>query len=387
MISASKSVAYAVLISTEAEVSKTVTYASLILDNSYIYVPLIATEPVSGGQPSILTNLLATEPLTGGNSVVRVCLIVVEALIQVDQEVIVVDDILPTGSAIKAPLSASGLRGLGWSTMKNPTFRTQVNSAVSGKETRNSRMQYPIYEFDLTYEFLDERDGKTELSTLMGFFMSQRGMFGEWLYQDPSDYISEGVEIGIGDGGTVAFFAMKQIGTFVEPIGYFDLTDLFLFDNTDVNTTDNQVTVPGHNLETGFGPVRIDVSGTIPAGLDATVNYWLIKVDDDTLQFATSKANAIAGTEVDITTTGSGTFTVRNGVAVYIDGTQVATADYQVILNNEIEFDTAPSAAEVLTIDCKFFYICRFTQDVQDFEQFMYNLWTLESLSFVSVIK
>jgi len=370
-----------------------------------IYVPIVSTEPISGGDPNVRSNLTTAEPLSGGNSnvrsnlttaeplsggnsVVRMSLIVIEALMKVEEDPIVITDELPTGSAIKAPLSQAGLRGIEWSTFKRPTFRTTINEAVSGRETRNARMQYPLYQFELSYSFLDERNGNTDLSTMMGFFMQVKGQFGEWLYQDPSDYIAEGVESGIGDAGTVAFYGKKQMGSYTEPVGYFDLSNLFLFTNAAVDTLNDQVTVTGHNLQTGFGPVRLTTPGTIPPGLSATVNYWLIVVNDNTLKFATSKANALLGTAVDITGAGSGTFTASNGIAVYINGTEVPIGSaYSVVLNNTIVFLTAPALGEVVTMDFKFYYICRFLEDTQDYEQFMYNLWTLESMTFISVIK
>ncbi len=58
--------------------------------------------------------------------------------------------------------------------------------------------------------------------------------------------------------------------------------------------------------------------GTLPAGLALVTNYWVIAVDVDTIAFATSRANALADTRVDITAAaGGGTHTLATaGVAV-----------------------------------------------------------------------
>ncbi len=66
------------------------------------------------------------------------------------------------------------------------------------------------------------------------------------------------------------------------------------------------LTAAGHGFETGDGPVRYTSSGTMPGGVDAEALYWLIRVDDDTLQLAESYAAAIGGSELDITSAGTG---------------------------------------------------------------------------------
>lgn len=383
----SKQTAYAVLSPGDPLVSKFTAYAVLKTAGN-VRMSMMALETLQGDTANVRSNFQVSEPLSGGNPVVRVPTFVLEVLFQVTEDEPVATLVLPTGSAIGAPLSSQGLRGLSWSTFKRPMFRTALSSAVSGKETRNARMQYPVYQFELTYEFLDQRDGNTDLETMMGFFMSNRGRFGEWLYQDPSDYIAHGVEIGIGDGAESAFYALKQIGTFRDPIGQFDLSALFAFNDTVVSIAEDSVIIPSHNLETGFGPLQLTTTASLPAGLALNTNYWLIKVDDNTLKFASSEANALAGTPVDLTSTGSGVQTASNSVAVYIDGTeQIPVSDYQVTNPNRIFFSIAPLAAEVITMDCKYNFVCRFEEDEHDYEQFMYNLWTLETMTFQSVIK
>jgi len=76
---------------------------------------------------------------------------------------------------------------------------------------------------------------------------------------------------------------------------------------TQVNQTDDQATVTAHGLITG-AKVALTTTGTLPAGLVATM--YVIVVDASTLKFATSLANALAGTAEDITDDGSGTHTV-----------------------------------------------------------------------------
>ena len=46
------------------------------------------------------------------------------------------------------------IRGLGWSVVKKPTFNTDVQESLAGREVRIQNFQNPIWEFTLTYEYL-----------------------------------------------------------------------------------------------------------------------------------------------------------------------------------------------------------------------------------------
>lgn len=82
---------------------------------------------------------------------------------------------------------------------------------------------------------------------------------------------------------------------------------------SNVNITSDTVTVVAHGYTTG---VKEALTGaTLPAGLSAT-NYFMIVVDANTLKFATSQANVLAGTAVDITDYGTGTHTMTPATAL-----------------------------------------------------------------------
>lgn len=84
------------------------------------------------------------------------------------------------------------------------------------------------------------------------------------------------------------------------------------FATTDVNTTTDVITV-AINIPTGT-PVSFSTTTTIPAGLVAGTIYYAINQSSTTIKVATTYANAIAGTAVDITSQGTGTHTVYQGV-------------------------------------------------------------------------
>ena len=55
-----------------------------------------------------------------------------------------------------------------------------------------------------------------------------------------------------------------------------------------------------------YSKVQVSSTTTLPAGLSAATNYFVIKVTDTTCKLATSYANAVAGTAINITDAGTG---------------------------------------------------------------------------------
>lgn len=74
-----------------------------------------------------------------------------------------------------------------------------------------------------------------------------------------------------------------------------------------IDATANTFVATAHGMQTGDGPFRLATTGTLPAGSAVDTDYWIINIDANTIKLATSKANAIALTALDITTAGSGT--------------------------------------------------------------------------------
>ena len=90
---------------------------------------------------------------------------------------------------------------------------------------------------------------------------------------------------------------------------------------SDTCTFTSRVNNPG-NLLTGTR-VRLTTTTTLPAGLATGTDYYLIRVNDDDFKLATSYANAIAGTAIDITDAGTGTHTANWLLPRYTNGAGV----------------------------------------------------------------
>jgi hypothetical protein len=99
---------------------------------------------------------------------------------------------------------------------------------------------------------------------------------------------------------------------------------IWVLTTSHVNTTTNQL----QNLSRTHGRLTGErctytSDGTAIGGLTSGTDYWWIKIDDNTAQVATSYANAIAGTAIDLTSVGSvgHNFTFGSDILV-VDGNQ-----------------------------------------------------------------
>ncbi|MBB6251706.1 DUF2460 domain-containing protein [Nitrospirillum iridis] len=111
------------------------------------------------------------------------------------------------------------LAGLGYSVTKKPTWSTKIATAASGRETRMAFWSAPIWEFQLTYDFLRDTATANELKTLLGFYLQMQGAFTPFLFQDPDDYQATGQTIAVGNGASTNFTLVRTFGGYVEPVG------------------------------------------------------------------------------------------------------------------------------------------------------------------------
>ncbi len=110
------------------------------------------------------------------------------------------------------------LVGLGWSVKRVPMWKTRVQEAISGKETRIADWSFPRWKWELAYDFLRGDAGHAEFQSLAGFFNQRQGMFDSFLYQDADDFSVTGQVLGSGDGATKSFQLVRSLGGFIEPI-------------------------------------------------------------------------------------------------------------------------------------------------------------------------
>lgn len=89
-----------------------------------------------------------------------------------------------------------------------------------------------------------------------------------------------------------------------------------------VDTTNDWITTSGD--VPNFSRVRFTTSSTLPAPLALATDYWTIRITATTSRIATSYANAVANTYLDLTTQGTaGTLTTTAFATLNIDTSQV----------------------------------------------------------------
>ncbi len=79
------------------------------------------------------------------------------------------------------------------------------------------------------------------------------------------------------------------------------------------------ITHTGYDIM-NYSRVTLTTTGTLPAGLSLATSYWTVRQSATTSKLATSLANAVANTTIDITDAGTGTHTITVGLPRYTDG-------------------------------------------------------------------
>ena len=96
----------------------------------------------------------------------------------------------------------------------------------------------------------------------------------------------------------------------------------------------------------GFGlVVQFTTSNTLPTGISLATDYYVVPMSSTTYKVATSLANAIAGTYVAYTDTGTGN---QTATPVAISG---ATIILQGSNDNETTWSTVPNSSQAITAD------------------------------------
>jgi uncharacterized protein (TIGR02217 family) len=72
--------------------------------------------------------------------------------------------------------------------------------------------------------------------------------------------------------------------------------------------------------------------------------------------------------------------------AVYFNGIIQNPANYNVDpMTGLVTFNTAPGGGLIISVDYSYYFRCRFVDDSYAFENFMFQLWQLKKLTFISV--
>jgi hypothetical protein len=133
---------------------------------------------------------------------------------------------------------------------------------------------------------------------------------------------------------SAAATTMPAVAVLVDLVGFYRVTSVTTITSQSMTNTLGQtsnftadastdiITHSNYNLLTGTR-VRLTTTTTLPGGLATATDYYLIRVTDLTAKLATSYANAIAGTAINITDAGTGTHTLNWLLPRYTNGAGV----------------------------------------------------------------
>lgn len=136
------------------------------------------------------------------------------------------------------------IRGLTWPVKKVPEFNTLEQQGPAGYRTATPFYQNPLWHWDLKYGYLND-DPKnilagntdTDYRTLLGFFLANKGVYGQWLFLDPADHhVGPGAIAGVPQLNSQLPRIQDAGGTWYSPLqrnlggtgvnGIEDITDL-----------------------------------------------------------------------------------------------------------------------------------------------------------------
>lgn len=197
------------------------------------------------------------------------------------------------------------LAGISYPVMKSPQWSTERHQAINGKKTTFARFIYPIYKYELPYEFL--RSGivnqigapANEYQEMLAFYNSLHGGADLFQFIDPDDRIATTQQFGVGDGVTLKYQLTRTItgsaSTWADPVFAPTVTTIFKNAVALTPVTDYSVT------DTGL--VTFVVAPAVAALLTWTGTYnWICNFDEDTASFEKFMQNLFALKKINFST-------------------------------------------------------------------------------------
>ena len=130
------------------------------------------------------------------------------------------------------------LPGLEWESTKTPIFNTRIMESANGRELRASYQAVPKYKISMSFAFLRESNGKSELQQLESFFLERRGAFDSFFLKMPED--NQYTCTYDGDGSTTSYQLYKQMHTSQIPLAHTKAETVFEIEPTFWNEDDEQ---------------------------------------------------------------------------------------------------------------------------------------------------
>lgn len=336
--------------------------------------------------------------------------------------------------------------------MSYPVTRTSMVdttrvAAWSGRRSAIPHWSYPIYKFNINFQYLANSTTYTDWPTLQGFWNTVMTSPGQYFFFNfREDNTATANLFGTGNASTTTFQLARTLGSFTEPV-YGPVTySVYMSDwrgnqlqyttartnralqaNDLTNASWTKTTATVAKDQTGPDGVSNSASSFLATSANATVTQtfslsniartygvWLKRITGTgnvqlTLDGSTWTTKTITSswafysiTQTLINPTiGIRLVTNTDKVAVAYnqleDGSTttssiatttvaVTVTDYAMSATGIATFSTAPATGNLLTWTGTFAWLCQFDQDSADWGNFMYQFWDLKQLTFNTVI-
>lgn len=161
-----------------------------------------------------------------------------------------------------------------------PRFKTHIQSAVSGKETRSAFMAFPLWDLTLAYEFLQSGNRGTDLNQIISLFGQVKGAWDSFLLSVPDDNTVSDHLIATGNGSTRSFQLMRSITA-----SGFALTEPVMNVNSVTNVKVSGVDVTGYSVSS-TGVLTLPVTPAAGAPITWSGSYYFrCRFTHDTADF------------------------------------------------------------------------------------------------------
>jgi uncharacterized protein (TIGR02217 family) len=114
------------------------------------------------------------------------------------------------------------LAGQGWDIERTWEWKNTGRESGSGRVFKSAHWNTPRCTYKLKFDVL-RAGADAELQTLVGFFNQRKGGFDTFLFRDPADHETDGIEpLGLGDGVNAQFQLLRTWGGHQQPV--FDIS-------------------------------------------------------------------------------------------------------------------------------------------------------------------
>lgn len=308
----------------------------------------------------------------------------------------------------------SAFRGPAWSIKKSPQYEGIYQQSTSGRTTVVTLARNPLWHWEFTFEVIFDDPNKpnsfftvpfpaTDMEELTSFYSSVQGA-GLFAYQPP-DSARGGIFKALSV--TVPINGLAAITTDgVTPVTNLKLGDILVGNSFTSATYLNgaTATVVGINPLINAFTVSVSTSGThtLVSDTGKMLGGQLLSVDANNV---TELVNTIGSYPLTITASPSTAMTVeavqlinietlgfysagvfypnykitkdytKLGQALYITKSGASAAPYSGIT---VQFNSTPTAP--LTAAFNYYYLCKFSDDTQEYDNFITTLWACSQI-------